>query len=160
GGGGATGMSAAAAGGVDSGRVAARATMATAWASKRRADRATGVVMSLTFRKAMQRLRGGNAAASPCVHEAGAGESAQVAPGLLRNRRAEFSLRATGQGGQIAAIEADRKSGREHEVAGESHQAGDAGGILPVKRGPVAGDREVGAGRQIWRDQRGGRRPA
>jgi hypothetical protein len=54
-------MSAATAGGVDSAEVAKRvtiwATAATAQAIRRRADRATGVVMSVTFRKTLQRLR-------------------------------------------------------------------------------------------------------
>src|SRR5450759_2736272 len=97
--------------------------------------------MSVTFRKndAMVARRQAPAA-SPCVHEARAAEAADVAPGLSRHGRAEFSLRAVGQGEQGTAIQACGKSGRKHQVAREPPQARESGGVLPVEGGPMVRD--------------------
>jgi hypothetical protein len=50
--------------------------------------------------------------ASPRILKAYASQHAYVAPGLRRHGRAEFGLRAIGEGQQPAAIETDRHPGR------------------------------------------------
>ena len=72
--------------------------------------------------------------ASPGVHEARAAEAADVAPRLRRDCRAEFRLRPVGEGREASLVQAEREATREHEIAGDPHQAREARGMLAVDR--------------------------